>query len=89
MVIGVSMDIMYEDLKNADEGWARVKPFIAAHGIKYLIVLDDGSVGKAFSVTALPATYLVDKSGRIAATYVGVVDPANLEANLKTLLAER
>jgi len=89
-VVGVSMDISYEDLKNADEGWARVKPFIAAHGMKYQIVLDDGSAEKAFDVTALPATYLVDRSGRIAATYIGVVvDPANLEANIKTLLAER
>lgn len=89
-VVGVSMDVMYEDLKNADEGWARVRPFIAAHGMTYRIVLDDGSAEKAFSITALPATYLVDRSGRIAATYIGVVvDPANLEANIKTLLAER
>ena len=88
-VLGVSMDILYEDLKNASEGWARVKPFVAAHGIKYPILLDDGSVEKAFKVTALPATYLIDSSGRIAATYVGVVDPTDLEANIRTILAER
>jgi peroxiredoxin len=90
MVVGVSMDISYSDLKSAKEGWTRVKPFIAAHGMKYQIVLDDGSAEKAFNVTALPSTYLVDRSGRIAAAYVGVVvDPANLEANIKALLAER
>lgn len=88
-VIGVSMDIMYEDLKSAAEGWARVKPFAASHGLTYTILLDDGSVEKAFKVTALPATYLIDRDGRLAATYVGIVDAANLEANLKTLLAER
>jgi peroxiredoxin len=88
-VLGVSMDIMYEDLKNATEGWARVKPFVAAHGIKYPILLDDGSVEKVFNVTALPATYLIDRAGRIAATYIGVVDSTDLEANLKTILAER
>jgi peroxiredoxin len=88
-VLGVSMDIMYEDLKNATEGWARVKPFVAAHGIKYPILLDDGSVEKVFNVTALPATYLIDRVGRIAATYIGVVDSTDLEANLKTILAER
>jgi cytochrome c biogenesis protein CcmG/thiol:disulfide interchange protein DsbE len=89
-VVGVSMDISYSDLKSANEGWARVRPFIAAHGMKYQIVLDDGSAEKALNVTALPSTYLVDRSGRIAATYIGaVVDPANLEANIKTLLAER
>lgn len=52
-------------------------------------MLDDGSVEKMFHVTALPATYLIDKTGRIAATYIGVVDPTDLETNIKTLLAER
>jgi thiol-disulfide isomerase/thioredoxin len=88
-VIGISLDIMYEDLKTAAEGWAHVKPFIATHGIKYLIVLDDGSAEKAFNVTALPATYLVDHAGRLAATYIGVVDAGNLETNVEALLAER
>jgi len=88
-VVGVSLDIMYEDLKSAAEGWARVKPFAASHGLTYPILLDDGSVEKGFKVTALPATYLIDREGRIAATYVGIVDAANLEANLEAVLAER
>jgi peroxiredoxin len=88
-VVGVSMDVMYEDLKSAAEGWARVTPFAAAHGLTYPIVLDDGSVERDFKVTALPATYLIDRSGRIAAAYIGIVDADNLEANLKTVLAER
>src|SRR3954468_23537239 len=88
-VVGVSLDIMYSDLKNATEGWARVKPFVKAKGITYPILLDDGSVEKAFNLTALPATYLIDRAGRIAATYIGVVDPVDLEANIKTLLSER
>jgi hypothetical protein len=71
------------------EGWARVKPFVAAKGIKYSILLDDGSVEKAFKVTALPATYLIDRAGRLAATYIGVVDPVDLEANIKTIVAEQ
>jgi len=88
-VLGVSMDIMYEGLRSATEGWARVKPFAASHGLAYPILLDDGSVEKAYAVTALPATYLLDRAGRIAASYVGVVDAADLDANVRTLLAER
>ena len=88
-VIGVSLDIMYEDLKSAAEGWGRVKPFAASHGLTYPILLDDGSVEKAFKVTALPATYLLDRHGRIAASYIGIVDGANLEGNVRALLAER
>ena len=62
IVVGVSLDIMYEDLKNAAEGWARVTPFAAAHGLTYPSLLDDGSMEKAFKVTAMPATYLIDRS---------------------------
>lgn len=88
-IVGVSMDVMYEDLKSAADGWAHVKPFAAQRGLRYTIVLDDGSVEKAYKVTALPATYLIDRDGRIAAAYVGVVDAADLEANVNALLAER
>ena len=37
---------------------------------------------------ALPLTYLIDNKGRVAATYVGVVERSNLETNVKALLAE-
>jgi hypothetical protein len=33
-------------------------------------------------------TYIVDKRGRIAATYLGVVDKENLEANIRAVLKE-
>jgi peroxiredoxin len=89
VVVGVSLDIMYSDLKNSTEGWARVNPFVKTKGIEYPILLDDGSVEKVFKVTALPATYLIDRAGRIAATYTGVVDPSDLEANIKIILSER
>ena len=46
-VVGVSLDIMYSDLKNATEGWARVKPFVKTKRLTYPILLDDGSVPAA------------------------------------------
>jgi peroxiredoxin len=87
-VVGVSVDVTYEDLKTPEEGWARVTPFAAANDLGYTIVLDNGSVEKAYNVTAMPATYLIDRRGRIAATYVGIVDPADIKSNVSTLLAE-
>ena len=88
-VAGVSMDIMYSDLKDAAAGWSQVKAFLRTHRLDYPIVLDDGSGAKAFNVTAIPATYLIDSTGRIAATYVGVVEPKDIETNIRALLAER
>jgi hypothetical protein len=49
---------------------------------------DDG-ITRRYSVNALPVSYLIDSRGRIAVSYVGLVDRANLEANIKLLLAER
>lgn len=88
-VVGVSMDIQYESLKDADEGWARVRPFVEENNVNYPILMGNDPVSKAYDIMALPATYLIDKNGRIAATYVGVLaDKDNAEANIKSLLAE-
>lgn len=88
-VIGVSMDILYEDLKGPVEAWRLVKPFVADHNVKYPILMGDDGFTKSFTVTTLPVTYLIDKRGRIAATYTGVVDRVDIEKNVKALLDER
>jgi peroxiredoxin len=86
--VGISMDIAYENLKSAKEAWARVNPFVREQGVNYPILMADPVVEKAYNVVGLPATYLIDKSGRIAAVYVGVVDKDDIEANIKRLLRE-
>ena len=88
-VLGISMNILYEDLKGPAEAWSLVNPFVEAHKVDYPILMGDDGITRRYSVNALPVTYLIDRRGRIAATYVGIVDRANIEANIKTLLAER
>lgn len=51
--------------------------------------MGDQSVSDSYGLKAFPATYLIDKSGRIAATYVGVVSKDNVESNVDKLLSER
>ena len=88
--IGVSMDILYESLKDANEAWGRVRPFMAKRGINYTIALGDDAISKAYALNAFPATYLIDKSGRVAVSYVGVVvNKDNVSTNIKSLLSER
>ncbi|MFZ0303430.1 MAG: TlpA disulfide reductase family protein [Terracidiphilus sp.] len=87
--VGVSVDISYESLKDANEAWGRVRPFMAKHGVNYPIAMGDDAVSKAYTLNTFPATYLIDKSGRIAVSYVGVlIDKNNVEANIKKLLTE-
>lgn len=88
-VVGVSEDILYEDLKGPDEAWAKVTPWVQSHKVNYTILMGDDAVAKGYNITALPATYLVDRNGRIAAAYVGLVNRDNLQANVTKLLAER
>jgi hypothetical protein len=49
----------------------------------------DKAVNDTYRVDSMPATDLIDSKGRIAATYIGLVDKTDVEANLKALLAER
>jgi peroxiredoxin len=88
-VVGISMDILYEDLKGPAEAWALVTPFVSAHKLNYKILMGDDDVTKHYNVEALPITHLIDAHGRIAASYIGLVDKDNIEANIKLLLAER
>jgi cytochrome c biogenesis protein CcmG/thiol:disulfide interchange protein DsbE len=87
--IGVAEDIAYADLKGPREAWDRVRPFVRDHQVSYLVVMGDSRVTADYKIQALPLTHLVDRAGRIAATYHGVVDRPNLEANIRTLLSER
>jgi peroxiredoxin len=88
--VGVSMDISYEGLRDANEAWGRVRPFIAKHGVNYPIAMGDDAISKAYALNAFPATYLIDKSGKIAVAYVGVlINKDNVATNVKSLLAER
>ena len=88
-VVGISMDISYENLKSADEAWSKVKPFVLDHKLNYPILMGDDAVSNSYDLAAYPATYLIDKEGRVAATYVGVVDKNDVDFNINKLVAER
>ena len=87
--VGISMDTSYEKLKSAEEAWASVKPFVTQHKMNYPILMGDSSLLATYKVAGLPVTYLIDKSGRTAAVYGGVVNKDDVAANVKALLAER
>lgn len=79
-VIGVSMD---------EDGWKEIKPFLERTKVPYRIVLGDAVAGKRYGIAGLPDTFLIDRQGRIAASYAGLVDKDDVERNLRVLLAER
>lgn len=79
-VVGISMDM---------DGWKVVRPFIKSAHIPYTILLGDNDTGKQYGIDTLPDTFLVDREGRIAAAYHGLVDRRDMETNIETMLAAR
>jgi peroxiredoxin len=87
--VGVSMDMSYEGRKSADDAWSSVRPFMKKYGINYTIAMGDDETLGAYALKSLPDTFLIDKSGKIAVAYAGVViNKDNVAANIKSLLSE-
>ena len=64
--------------------------FIAKQGVNYPIAMGDDAISKAYALNAFPATYLIDKSGKVAISYVGVlINKDTVATNVKSLLSER
>lgn len=78
-VVGVSLD---------QDGWKAVKPFIQSTGVPYRIVLGDDITAKKYGIESMPDTFLIDRHGRIAAAYAGLVDKDDVEGNIRAILSE-
>ncbi|HTR35246.1 MAG TPA: TlpA disulfide reductase family protein [Bryobacteraceae bacterium] len=79
-VVGVSMD---------DSGWAVLKPFLASTRVPYRMLLGNDGTAQRYGISVLPDTFLIDKHGRIAAAYKGLVDKDDVETNIRAMLSER
>lgn len=79
-VLAVSVD---------EEGWPVVKRFVDPLRLRFKVVIDDSGTAKRYGLKEMPAAFLIDRDGRVAAKYIGLVDHADLEANIRTLLSER
>ncbi len=78
-VVGVSLD---------EGGWKVLKPFLEAHPVPYTRVLGDKATPARYGITGMPDTFLIDRQGRVAAASQGLVDRANIEANIQALIRE-
>lgn len=79
-VVGVSLD---------GDGWKVVKPFIQSTNVPYRILLGNDATAKDYGIQNMPDTFLIDREGRIAAAYSGLVDKDDVERNIQAMLSER
>jgi peroxiredoxin len=78
-VAGITMD---------DEPEAAVPDFLKKYQIRYPILVPAAQFSLLNEVEALPTSVLIDRSGRIARKYVGLVTERGLTDDIETLLAE-
>lgn len=78
-VAGVTMD---------DQPRETVPAFVAKYRVEYPILIPAGQYPLIDGVQTLPTSILIDKSGRIARVYTGLVTEMGLSDDIKTLLAE-
>ena len=79
-VLGISFD---------EDGWKSVRPYLEKREVNYPVMLADDEVRSLYSgVSSLPTTMIIDKSGRIAATHVGLCSRGEYEGDIQTALNE-
>jgi peroxiredoxin len=78
--IGVSLD---------EDGWRAVRPYIDAHKIDYRVMVGNDDLAQLYGANSLPTTFIIDRSGRIAATHVGICGKGEYEADIKRVLDEQ
>jgi thiol-disulfide isomerase/thioredoxin len=91
-ILGV--DTEAEDLKPDDTaGWAKdkgaVNKFIAEEKVSYPMLLDGDSISQAYGgLDDLPASFFVDRNGKVVAASVGLTSESDIESNIKKALNE-
>lgn len=79
---------------NTTDQAATAQAFARTHGVTYPSILDvnDTSVQLAFASSvppgAVPTTLVLDREGRVAARWLGLIDKSSLAAMIDTVLAE-
>jgi len=78
-VVGVSMD---------EGDRAKVRNFVERFQVNYSVVFPEAMSQLGSGMAGLPTTILVDRSGRVAKTYVGAVRQADFETDVNAVLRE-
>jgi len=80
-VLGVSLE---------DDGWKAVRPFAESEGFNYPVTVGGDGIASLYGgLEVVPTTFVIDKSGRIAAVHVGMCGKGENAADIEAVLKER
>lgn len=78
VVLGVSLD---------ENGWESVRPYLTQNQITYPVMIGDGNLTARYGgVTSLPATFIIDRSGRIASAHLGLASKSEYVSGIEEVL---
>lgn len=81
VVLGVSLD---------EDGWKSVKPYMEEKRMSYRVMIGNDDLARLYGgLNSLPTTLIIDRSGRIAVTHVGLCNRSEYVAGVKTLFHEQ
>jgi len=85
-IIGISIDPI--NPRGNPGGAPAVAPFMKANGINYTILMVNNPTAlKGFDVSqGIPTTYVVDRTGKVVRTYIGVRSMSVFENDINSLL---
>ncbi len=78
--IGVSTD---------DDGWKSVTPYVEEKKLNYTVVVGNEQISKLYGVDGMPETLLIDREGKVAASWAGMVSRADCRREIEVLLQEK
>ncbi len=70
---GKDFELLGISLDQGGSALSDVTSFAREQGIGYPVLMDDDKTSAAFGVTNIPAVFVVDKQGKIARKYVGLM----------------
>jgi cytochrome c biogenesis protein CcmG/thiol:disulfide interchange protein DsbE len=83
-VVGINEDDDPKSPEIADQ----IKKVLANTGVDYTILMSDKKVGDAYGgLDVLPATFYVDRNGKIVAQAIGLASKEEAEANVQKIVA--
>ena len=69
------------------DGPAVVRPFVKKYGMDFPVAMAEPGNPITADVTGIPVTMIIDREGRVARTYVGMITPEKVRADLDALLS--
>jgi cytochrome c biogenesis protein CcmG/thiol:disulfide interchange protein DsbE len=77
-IVGISLD---------EDGLQKVRDFADEYNVNYTMLLADAKVQESYEgIIGIPTTFVIDRKGRVAKSFVGFTPPETFEETIRPLL---